>query len=86
MNDKIMLTTIEVIIGKKKVTFPFLKLKSPGSLPITLHIIPTITNIIPIMIKTFPKSFNPRNLPIKVFIGKWCYYSSPRCTLNKTNL
>ncbi len=54
-----MLTTIDVIIGKKTVTLPFLKEKSPGNFPITLHIMPMIIKIIPITTKIFPKSVNP---------------------------
>jgi hypothetical protein len=61
-----MLITIEVIIGKKNVTLPFLKEISPGNLPMNVHIIPTIRIIIPTIINSLPifiplHSLSPQN-------------------------
>jgi hypothetical protein len=81
-----ILTIIDVIIGKYTVTFPFLKVKSPGSLPITLHNIPITTNMIPNTIKIFPNSFKFWRLPLKMFINEWSYNSSSWRSLNKTYL
>jgi hypothetical protein len=49
-----MLTTMEVMIGKWKLTFPFLKEMSPGSLPINVHKAPTMIRMMPKTIKVFP--------------------------------
>ncbi len=55
MTLKIMLTTMDVTIGKYIVVFPFLNVISPGSLPITVQINPMIMKSKPIKINNFPK-------------------------------
>lgn len=49
-----MLTTMDVIIGKWKEKFPFLKLISPGNFPINVHKAPMIIKITPINKNIFP--------------------------------
>src|SRR5699024_11912864 len=54
MKDKIILTTIDVMMEKWKETFPFLKLISPGSFPMNVQIIPMIRKMISSRINNFP--------------------------------
>lgn len=56
MIDNTTLTIMDVIIGKCTDTLPFLKEKSPGSFPKTVHINPIIMNTTPSTINSFPPS------------------------------
>lgn len=54
-NDKMILITIEVIMGKWKEKLPRLKDISPGNFPIKVHKRPINIKAIPIKINTFPR-------------------------------
>jgi hypothetical protein len=59
MADKIILTSMEVTMGKYTVVFPFFTIISPGSLPICINCMrnPTTKMIAPNVIRIFGTPF-----------------------------